>query len=415
MQVIVFEDAEVERLWPLTTARPACDLTIGAQTLCEALAPIGSVQRVVRPHLSRHLTAIADSRVTLWGVNVSIPETQPLVSRHGALTVVVNARVVPSRATVVAIRGLVEAGHRGVVRDGTALAAAILHRTPEGDGPGDAAIRHLLDAGSAEAIDTLGLDALDCSLELLRGPHDLITAHEWAIAGNLAMRIDTKRYHEVRPGLFAAADASIAEMVAVRHGPVVIESGAEIGPFVCFDGPAFIGARAHVHPHSWIRSATVIGAACRAGGEIEASVMEPFSNKPHDGFLGHSHLGSWVNLAAGTVTSNLKVSYGTVRLREPWGVVDTGRQFFGALVGDFAKTAINTSLPCGARIGAAAAVGGSVADVVPAFENQLVGPDGSRTTVAQLAATLERMMGRRGLGMLPADRDLLEAIGSTGG
>jgi glucose-1-phosphate thymidylyltransferase len=139
--------------------------------------------------------------------------------------------------------------------------------------------------------------------------------------------------------------------------------------------------------------------------------MEPFSNKPHDGYLGHSHLGSWVNLAAGTITGNLKVSYGTVRLRHPADTVDTGRQFLGAMVGDLAKTAINTSLPCGARVGAAATVGGTVPDVVPAFHNQLVGrPDGSVTTSVQAATVLERMMARRGLGMLPADRELLEAV-----
>ena len=62
---------------------------------------------------------------------------------------------------------------------------------------------------------------------------------------------------------------------------------------------------------------TAIGAECRVGGEVEATVMEPFSNKPHDGFLGHSHIGSWVNLAAGTITGNLKATYGPVRLHEP--------------------------------------------------------------------------------------------------
>ena len=83
MQVIVFEDAGVERLWPLTTLRPACDLTIGGQTLCQTLAHIGSVHRVVRPALARHLAAIADSRVTIWGVLTAPPADEPLMSRHG--------------------------------------------------------------------------------------------------------------------------------------------------------------------------------------------------------------------------------------------------------------------------------------------------------------------------------------------
>jgi glucose-1-phosphate thymidylyltransferase len=156
------------------------------------------------------------------------------------------------------------------------------------------------------------------------------------------------------------------------------------------------------------------------GGEVEASVMEPFSNKPHDGFLGHSHIGSWTNLAAGTITGNLKATYGPVRLHDvlPDGrraTIDTGRQFLGALVGDFVKSAVNTSLPCGGRIGVAATIGGSPPETVPAFHNMLLGgPAGSRSSAEQAATTLERMMARRGLEMQPADRDLLAALAERG-
>jgi len=411
MQVIVFEDAGVDRLWPVTTLRPACDITIGAQTLCQALAPIGSVRRVVRLPLARHLDAVADSRVTLWGV-LSVPPTdEPLMSRHGALTVVVNARVVPSRATIVAIRSLVEAGHRGVVLDGSTIAVAILHRTADGAGADDQALHELVATGSTAAISALGLEPLDCGLELLHEPHDVVTAHEWAMPGLLAMLIDSGRYEEVQPGLFVAADVTLHEPFVIRRGPVVVESNAKIGPFVCLDGPAFIGQGARINPHAWIREATAIGDHCRVGGEIEASVLEPFANKPHDGYVGHSHLGSWANMAAGTITGNLKVSYGTIRIKHPTGTVDTGRQFMGALVGDLAKTAIHASLPCGARIGVAATVGDTVPDVVPAFHNLLVGGQGgSMTTAAQAAVVLERMMARRGIDFLPADRELIDTV-----
>jgi glucose-1-phosphate thymidylyltransferase len=99
-----------------------------------------------------------------------------------------------------------------------------------------------------------------------------------------------------------------------------------------------------------------VGHCLGNAGEVEATVMEPFSNKPHDGFLGHSHIGSWVNLAAGTITSNLKATYGPIRLHTPAAdgsrmTIHTGRQFLGALVGDFVKSSFNTTLPCGAWIG----------------------------------------------------------------
>jgi UDP-N-acetylglucosamine diphosphorylase/glucosamine-1-phosphate N-acetyltransferase len=407
MQVFVFEDQGVDRLGVLTAARPACDLTIGSFNLCEALTHLGHVRRVVRPFLTRHIEAVADSRVTLWGAAIAMPADDPPASRHGAIALAVNARAVPSRATLQALRTLVEAGHRGIVRDGEAVAAAVLHRAADGTGPDDAAIARLLATGSPEAIEDLVLPTLDCSLEMLREPHDVITAHEHAIAGTLAMRVDGGGYREIRPGLFVAEGAQVAEQVVARHGPVVVAANADVGPFVCLDGPAFIGPQARINPHAWIHPGTAIGAVCRVGGEVEATVMEPFSNKPHDGFLGHSHVGSWVNLAAGTVTSNLKATYGTIRLHEAGSTIDTGRQFFGALFGDLAKTAINASIPCGARIGVAATVGTATPEVVPAFTNQLLA---SRTTPDQAAVVLERMMARRGLASSAADRDLLAEV-----
>lgn len=407
MQVFVFEDQGVDRLGVLTAARPACDLTVGSFTLCDALTHLGHVRRVVRPWLKRHIDAVADSRVTLWGMAIAMPADEAPVSRHGAIALAVNARAVPSRATVQALRTLVEAGHRGVVRDGQTVAAAVLHRAADGTSPDDAAIARMLATGSAEAIEDLALPTLDCSLEMLHEPHDVISAHEHALAGTLAMRVDGGGYREIHPGLFVAEGAQVAEQVVVRQGPVVVAAHADIGPFVCLDGPAFIGPRARINPHAWVHPGTTIGAVCRVGGEIEATVMEPYSNKPHDGFLGHSHVGSWVNLAAGTVTSNLKATYGTIRLHDAGRTIDTGRQFFGGLFGDLAKTAINASIPCGARIGVAATVGAAVPEVVPAFANQLLG---SLTTPDQAAVVLGRMMARRGLASSEADRDLLAEV-----
>jgi glucose-1-phosphate thymidylyltransferase len=417
MNVVVFEDAAVTRLGVLVAARPACDLTIGSHTLVEVLGHFGSVHRAVRPHLQAHLAGLG-GRVALWGGAADATQLQPAASRHGAVALLVNARVVPSRENVVALRSLVEAGHRAAVRQDGTITAAVLHLAADGSGPDRAVIESLLGgAGDPVAmIESLALPAAHAELQLLAAGHDIVAAHEHAIAGSLTMRLDSGSYREVRPGLFVADGGRVDEMVVVRVGPVVVESGAEIAPFVCLDGPVWIGPGARVNPHAWLRGGTAVGRGCRVGGEVEASVLEPFSNKAHDGFLGHSHVGSWANLAAGTITSNLKTSYGPIRLHEPrcdGGVdqIDTGRQFLGALVGDFAKTAIHSSLPCGCRIGPAATVGGSVPETVPAFHTMLAGdPRSSRSTAEQVATALGRMMARRGLDLLPADRELLAAI-----
>jgi glucose-1-phosphate thymidylyltransferase len=415
MQVVVFEDDAVAGLGVVAVARPACDLTLGGSTLADALLHLGGVDRAVRPHLARHIVAVAGRRPTLWGTTISIETPPAMASTHGATVLAVNARMVPSRTNIQSLRSLVEAGHRGIVLDGESLAAAILHLDADGGGPDRRALSELIATRSTSAIEACCPDHLDAALELLHEPHEIISAHEQSLTGSLAMLIDSGRFRELRPGLFAAEGASIAEQVVVRQGPVVVEGGAEIGPFVCLDGPLLVGPEARVNPHAWLRAGTVIGRACRVGGEVEATVLEPFSNKPHDGFLGHSHLGSWVNIAAGTITSNLKASYGPIRLRQDDRTIETGRQFLGAMIGDLAKTAINTSIPCGCRIGVAATIGGSVPETVPAFQNLLVdAPAGSTTSPAQAEAALERMMARRGLEILPADRDLIASLAGFG-
>jgi len=416
MNVVVFEDAAVAQLGDLIAARPACDLTLGSHTLVEALGHIGNVRRAVRPYLAAHLAGLG-GRLAVWG-GVADSGWRPPASRHGAIVLLVNARVVPSRENLLALRGLVEAGHRGAVRHAGSIAAAIVHLAADAGGPDHAVVERLL-AGCHDAvatIESLALPEANAELALITAPHDIITAHERALAGSLALRIDSGAYAEIRPGLFVAAAARVAEAVVVRNGPVVVEADAEIGPFVCLDGPVWIGPGARVNPHAWLRGGTAVGRGCRVGGEVEASVLEPFSNKAHEGFLGHSHLGSWVNLGAGTITSNLKTSYGPIRLHEPRcdggvDVIDTGRQFLGAVIADFAKTAIHSSLPCGCRIGPAATVGGGVPEVVARFSTLIGGgPSGSRATVEQVTTVLGRMMARRGLELLPADRDLVQAV-----
>jgi len=418
MHTIVFEDGNVARLGDLVALRPACDLSIGSTTLAEGLAGFGNVTRVLRPHLARHLEAVSGRRVPFWGSR-DPAESPHATSRHGAIVLVANARLVPGRTTLAALRGLVEAGHEGVVADGGTVLAAVVKVGPGDDGP--AAIASRLSTAADPAGEVLGIvdHAIDPpirgELRCLATPADLLDAHEREIEPGLAMRIDSGTYREIRKGLFVAESAEIVEPVVVRSGPVVVGAGATIGPFVCLDGPIWIGERTRVNPHAWLRQGTAAAHDCRIGGETEASVLEPFSNKPHEGFLGHSHLGSWVNLAAGTITGNLKATYGTVRLRDAGGrPLDTGRQFVGAFVGDLVRTAIHTSIACGATIGPAASVGGDVSGAVPAFATTLH-PDAATTDAERAFTVLSRMMARRGIAACEADRRLLADLAAHQG
>jgi UDP-N-acetylglucosamine diphosphorylase/glucosamine-1-phosphate N-acetyltransferase len=430
MNVIVFEDAAVRSLGVLITMRPACDLLIGSCSLYEALQIFGEVHRIARPHLSRYLVSLTGQRMPLWGSPGQIQSLTQQASQHSHTVLVVNARLVPTREAILGLRSLVEAGQRGVVFRAGALVAAVLHRSASGEETADdtaikamrshpglaegtresPAERIIAELNARQPLDDLAAD--EAAFRLVEQSHEVVTAHEHALAGSLTMRLDSGHFHEFQPGLFAAPSARIAGHVVVRGGPVVVGDDAEIGPFVCLDGPVWIGDRARITPHAWIREGTAIGHDSRVGGEVQASVIEPLTNKPHSGYLGHSHIGSWVNIAAGTNTGNLKASYGPVRQHTllPDGsrtTVHTHRQFLGAVVGDLAKTSVTTSLACGARTGVVATVGGEAPEQVPAFSNLLTG---GRTTPEQAATMLERMMVRRGMSILPADCELLAAV-----
>ena len=108
---------------------------------------------------------------------------------------------------------------------------------------------------------------------------------------------------------------------------------------------------------------------CKVGGEVECSIMEVYSNKQHHGFLGHSWIGSWVNIGAGTSNSDLKNTYGEITIEYQGRKTPTGMQFFGCIIGDYSKVAINTSIFTGKIIGVASYIYGFVTTNVPSFCN----------------------------------------------
>jgi glucose-1-phosphate thymidylyltransferase len=165
---------------------------------------------------------------------------------------------------------------------------------------------------------------------------------------------------------------------------------------------------ARVLEHAALKDAVTIGRVAKIGGEIEASIVEAYTNKQHHGFLGHSYLGSWINLGAGTCNSDLKNTYGPVNMEYAGQKVATGMQFVGAIIGDYAKTAINTGIFTGKMIGACSMVYGFVTTNVPSFVNyaRLFGQV-TEAPVEVMIATQRRMFERRGIAQRPCDIQLL--------
>jgi UDP-N-acetylglucosamine diphosphorylase/glucosamine-1-phosphate N-acetyltransferase len=143
------------------------------------------------------------------------------------------------------------------------------------------------------------------------------------------------------------------------QGPVVLAEGVEVGANSVIQGPVYIGPHAMVRPLSIVKEATTIGRLCKIGGEVVNTIMLGHSNKAHDGFLGHSYVGKWVNFGAGTCTAHLKSTYGEVSIQYAEREVPTGRQFFGSVVGDHTKIGIGARLMPGTYLGFCCAVLGS--------------------------------------------------------
>ncbi len=141
-----------------------------------------------------------------------------------------------------------------------------------------------------------------------------------------------------------------------RHGGIRIEDQVEIRSGARISGPFHAGVGSRLLGGAF--DAVSAGPRCFLRGEIEETIVQGFSNKAHDGFLGHAYVGSWVNLGAMTTNSDLKNNYGTVRLGGRDGEIETGLLKLGCLIGDHVKTAIGTMINTGTVVEAGANVFG---------------------------------------------------------
>jgi len=189
-------------------------------------------------------------------------------------------------------------------------------------------------------------------------------------------------------------------------GPILLRRGASVQAYTRVAGPCYVGRDSSITTDRI--SGSSIGDTCRVHGELSATVFIGHANKGHDGFVGHSIIGRWVNLGAGTITSNLKNTYGTVALWTPEGIRDTGLQFLGTLFGDHAKTGIGMRLTTGCVVGAGANVFGAMPPkaVAPFSWGDRAPYD--RFALDKFLQIADRMMSRRAVTLSGAQRRHLE-------
>ncbi len=279
-------------------------------------------------------------------------------------------------------------------------------------GPG---VRRLVHRGEtvaciAPAGGALGLDDSGPAQEIegvrLYGAYDLLRALELLLAadcseagpGSAPLPAGTIILGPAERIVLQGAVVEPGVVFDVRAGGVVLEAGAEVRSGTRLEGPCWVGASARV-VGGFVRG-SVIGPRCVVRGEVSSSVFVGYANKAHDGFVGHSVIGHWANLGAGTTTSNLKNTYGPIRLEADGARIETGRTFLGSLIGDHAKTAIGTMLPTGTIIGAGANVFGGAP--VPKHVRPFTwGADGERVSEEGFLRVAGRVLPRREVELTP--------------
>src|SRR5262245_22585400 len=386
MRLSVFEDFAVRDLEPLTLTRPAFDLRCGAASLLERQASACS-PRQVGALVRQDLEGLC--RLNYPGLVVN---DLAWLSEPGL--VLVNARwLAPLRAPdlTAPVVGMV----------GEQVAFVALPQGTRLDGSPDGLAEHLADWKQT-------LPCVPAGGSMIDAPWDLVERNGEALAQDCFRWRATRSFQADLQGLMLIGprdqllvdpSAQIEPLVLVdtTRGPVLIDRGAMVKAFTRLEGPCYIGAGTQVFAGRICGSS--IGPQCRVGGEIEESILHGYSNKRHDGFLGHSYVGEWVNFGAGTQTSDLRNDYGTINMEVGGVLRNTGRVKLGAFVGDHARTGIGTLLNTGTSVGPFSQLlpwGSLLPRRIPAFAQFGHGQLRERTDLRDIMTTAAKVMERRG-------------------
>jgi UDP-N-acetylglucosamine diphosphorylase/glucosamine-1-phosphate N-acetyltransferase len=391
--IVVFEDENVVDLAPITTGRPAYGITCASYRLLDLLQELQlPIYGIVRPHL-KELQSL-DYQVRDFSNETVVGEE----------ILAVNARLAPSRQCLSELKR---------ISSGTSPECC-LHEHGVAIAKLPASVSLPSDSGSAfhQKLQTHveGLPVSKEKLATFSWPHDVVTNHMRMMNENLEARVSAGQYDQVQDGVFLAPGAVIGQYAAIdtSHGPIVLDRNVKVGPFCYLSGPVYAGPNTRVIEHAALKDGVSLGHTVKIGGEVEASVIEAYSNKQHHGFLGHSYLGSWINLGAGTCNSDLKNTYGTINMQYGPKRSATGMQFMGCIMGDYTKTAINTGIFTGKVVGVCSMLYGFVTSNVPSFVNyaRLFGQT-AELPPEVMAATQQRMFARRNVIQRPCDQQLI--------
>ena len=395
MRIVIFDDEAHKNFYPLTYTRATGDLRAGVMKLRQRINYFleKESEYVI---VSENLRDLYHERHPDWKVNY-LPEDEVLL---------VNSRTKITRELANRILNL-PLDH--YITNNKSLIAVRLEV--------DEQILH------AEQVESLLIAMREDVMEgdhLWNWPWELITDNGKMITDDfkeIFAEKDNSLETEVGVTILDPYNVWIGEGAVLKpgviidgsNGPVIIDENAEIMANAVIVGPTYIGKKTKIKIGAKIYGNNSIGPLCKIGGELEGCIIQGYTNKQHDGFLGHSVLGEWVNLGAGTKNSDLQNNYKPIHVHSihHQEKIETGLQFMGALIGDHCKIGINSTLNSGSVIGFGCNIYGEtmVKDYIP---NLRWGQAGHLHSYQKekFIETVERVKERRGLALTEVEKEL---------
>lgn len=333
MQICFFEDAHCRQLYPLLLTRPADDLRTGILTISEKwkrALKAQTVTRLLRKELKGLFARdeVSDTQSCLW----------------------INARYLPTDILGSKVRNL---NMGSCLKSGSVIIAAHVDgRTTTrwlGGGSPDFSTLKALKAKDSSSVTSLW------DLYLLNGNQIREDIRLLQPKEPKSVSISRHAFLEHREEIYMEEGVTVepGAVITAKEGPVFLGKNATVMAGAVVRGPVAVCEQSIVKSGAKIYGNTTIGPVSKAGGEVSDTVFHSYSNKAHDGYIGHSVIGQWCNIAAGTTISNLKINYSDIGITD-WASgkeVNTGQQFLGVIMGDHSKTAINCVINSGSVFG----------------------------------------------------------------
>lgn len=391
MRLCFLED-RAEFLEPLTLTRPVFDLVCGCGTLADKLIRLvrpDEIGGLVRPYLEQ----VTQQRHPTWAINdASWLADGPVL--------LVNPRWLPARSMFLDP----QPGCVGVIDDELAYV--------------------YLSGDDAQSLDVANWQIQLEELKRTLPCHDaggVFVRFPWDLVQHNGREIERDFPGPLGPtptGLIGSAhhlylhpSAKIDPFVVfdTTQGPVMVQKDAVIGAFTKLEGPCVIGPSSQLLGAK-VRAGTTIGPQCRIGGEVEASIVHGYSNKYHEGFLGHAYVGKWCNLGAGTHNSDLRNDYGEVTVTVHGQAIGTGLSKVGCFLGDHVRTGLGTLINTGTNVGVFCQLlpaGRLAPKYMPSFTNWWNGGIAEGFDIDKLWSIAETVSNRRHVILSAAERDLM--------